>query len=182
MAAASLYYLVAIALIVLSCLAWLSTLLTLPGNWIVVGLAALFAWWFPAEAGRGIAWQTVGVAAALAAVGELIEFTAGAAGAAKHGASRRAVALSLIGAMLGSFAGLVVGLPIPVLGPLIVAVVGGAAGAFAGAYLGETWKGRTEAEKIAAGHGAFMGRIWGTLGKLAVGAVIVAIVAIDALI
>src|SRR6516225_5260304 len=104
MAAASLYYLVAIALIVLSCLAWLSTLLTLPGNWIVVGLAALFAWWFPAEAGRGIAWTTVGVAAALAAVGELIEFVAGAAGAAKHGASRRAVALSLVGAMAGSLA------------------------------------------------------------------------------
>lgn len=182
MAGISLYYFAAVCLAILCCLAWLSTLLTLPGNWLVVGLAALFAWWFPAEAGRGITWQTVGIAAALAVVGEAIEFAAGAAGAAKHGASRRAVALSLVGAMAGSLAGLVVGLPIPILGPLIVAVFGGAAGAFAGAYLGETWKGRPEADKIAAGQGAFMGRIWGTLGKLAIGAVIVAIVTIDAFI
>jgi uncharacterized protein YqgC (DUF456 family) len=182
MAVASLYYLAAVCLVILCCLAWLTTLLTLPGNWFVVALAALFAWWFPVEAGRGIAWQTVGIAAALAAIGEVIEFTASAAGAAKHGASRRAVALSLLGAMLGSFAGLVIGIPIPILGPLIVAVLGGAAGAFAGAYIGETWKGRTESEKIAAGHGAFMGRIWGTLGKLAIGAAIVALVAIDAFI
>ena len=59
--------------------------------------------------------------------------------------------------------------------------MGGAAGAFAGAYLGEMWKGRTEDERIAAGQGAFVGKIWGTLGKLACGAVIVAIVAVDAL-
>jgi uncharacterized protein len=182
MAAASLYYVAAIALVLLCCLAWLSTLLTLPGNWIVVGLAALFTWWFPVELGRGIAWHTVEIAVALAAVGEVIEFSAGAAGAAKHGASRRAVALSLLGAMLGGFAGFFVGIPIPVIGPLIVSILGGAAGAFIGAYVGETWKGRTESEKIAAGHGAFMGRIWGTLGKLAVGAVIVALIAVDAFI
>src|SRR5882672_3908446 len=121
MAVISLYYFAAVCLAILCCLAWLSTLLTLPGNWLVVGLAALFAWWFPAEAGRGIAWQTVGIAAALAAVGEAIEFAAGAAGAAKHGASRRAVALSLVGAMAGSLVGLAVGLPIPIFGPLIVA-------------------------------------------------------------
>jgi uncharacterized protein len=182
LAAVTLYYLAAFILVLLCCAAWLTTLLALPGNWFVVGLAAIFAWWFPAEAGRGITWQTVGIAAALAVVGEIIEFTAGAAGAAKHGASRRAVVLSLVGAMLGSLAGFFVGIPIPILGPLIVAVLGGAAGAFAGAYLGETWKGRTESEKIAAGHGAFMGRIWGTLGKLAIGAVMVALIAVDAFI
>jgi hypothetical protein len=180
MAVVTLYYLAAMVLVALCCLAWLSTLIALPGNWIVVGLAAIFAWWYPVELGRGIAWQTVGIAAVLAVIGETIEFSAGAAGAAKHGASRRAVALSLVGAMLGGFAGFFVGVPIPVLGPLIVSVLGGAAGAFIGAYIGETWKGRTEAEKLAAGHGAFMGRIWGTLGKLAVGAAIVALVAIDA--
>jgi uncharacterized protein len=182
MAAASLYYVAAICLVMSCCLAWLSTLIALPGNWIVVGLAAIFAWWYPVELGRGITWQTVGIAAVLAVVGEIIEFSAGAAGAAKHGASRRAIALSLVGAMLGGFAGFFVGLPIPFVGSLIVSVLGGAAGAFVGAYVGETWKGRTEAEKFAAGHGAFMGRIWGTLGKLAVGAAIVALVAIDAFI
>jgi uncharacterized protein len=105
---------------------------------------------------------------------------AGAAGAAKTGASWRAIALSIVGAFLGSLAGLFVGLPVPILGPLIVAVLGGAAGAFGGAYVGELWKGRGEPERIAAGRGAFTGRIWGTLGKLATGAVMVAIVAYDA--
>ena len=34
---------------------------------------------------------------------------------------------------------------------------------------------------MAAGQGAFVGKIWGTLGKLASGAVAVAIIAVDAL-
>jgi len=42
------------------------------------------------------------------------------------------------------------------------------------------WKGRAELERTAAGRGAFFGRIWGTVGKLAVGAVMLAIVAWDA--
>ena len=183
MAAISLYYVAAVCLAILCCLAWLSTLLTLPGNWLVVGLAALFAWWFPVEAGRGIAWQTVGIAAALGGGrrgnrvcsrrGRRRPSTAPVAELSRCRWSAR---------WRAAWSGLVVGLPIPILGPLIVAVFGGAAGAFAGAYLGETWKGRPEADKIAAGQGAFMGRIWGTLGKLAIGAVIVAIVTIDAFI
>lgn len=174
------YYPAAALMVLLCIVAWLTTLLTLPGNWIVVGLAAGFAWLFAADAGRGIEWRTVIIAVALAGIGEVIEFGAGAAGAAKQGASRRAVALSLVGALVGSIGGLFVGVPIPIVGPLIVAVLGGSVGAFAGAYLGETWKGRTEGERIAAGRGAFVGKLWGTLGKLACGAVIVAIVAVDA--
>ena len=174
------YYPSALLLVLLCIVAWLTTLLTVPGNWIVVALAAGFAWLFPLEAGHGISWTVVGVAAALAAVGEVFEFAAGAAGAAKQGASRRAVVLSLAGAMVGSIAGVMVGTPVPVLGSFVMALVGGAGGAFAGAYLGEMWKGRAEHERIAAGQGAFVGKIWGTLGKLACGAVIVAIVAVDA--
>src|SRR5262245_22202170 len=99
------YYPSAILLLVLCVAAWLTTLLTIPGNWIVVGLAAGFAWLFPVAAGRGITWNSVFVLIGLAVVGEIIEFVAGAAGAAKQGASRRSVALSLVGAAVGSFAG-----------------------------------------------------------------------------
>jgi hypothetical protein len=173
------YYPSALLLIVLCIAAWLTSLLTLPGNWIVVALAAGFAWLFPHEAGRGISWTVVGIGLALAVVGEAIEFAASAAGAAKQGASRRAVLLSLVGAMAGSIVGVMIGAPVPVLGSFVMALLGGAAGAFAGAYLGETWKGRAEHERFAAGQGAFTGKIWGTLGKLACGAVIVAIVAVD---
>jgi hypothetical protein len=176
------YLLWAVLLVVSSGIAWLLTLFTLPGNWLIVAAAALFAWLIPHEAGRGVTWTTVAVLVSLAILGEIVEFGAGAAGAAKQGASRRAIVLSILGAMGGSILGLTIGLPIPILGSFVMAVLGGAAGAFAGAYLGETWKGRTEAERMAAGRGAFAGRLWGTVGKLTVGAIMLAILAWDAFI
>lgn len=175
-----LYYVWAALLVALGVAAWMTTLVTLPGNWLIVAAAALFAWLLPEEAGRGIAGTTIVVLTGLAVAGEVIEFGAGAAGAAKTGASRRAVVLSLVGAALGSVAGLTIGAPIPILGSFVMAVVGGAAGAFAGAYLGETWKGREEGERIAAGRGALVGRLWGTAGKLTAGAVMLAVLAWDA--
>jgi len=174
------YYLWA-TLLVLACgVAWLTTLVTVPGNWLIAGLAALFAWLAPAGDGRGITWTTVAVLLGLAVLGEVVEFAASAAGAAKQGASKRGVALSMLGAMVGSMLGLMVGTPIPILGQFVMALLGGAVGAFAGAYLGEAWKGREHEERVAAGRGAFSGRIWGTIGKLAVGAVMLVIVAWDA--
>jgi uncharacterized protein YqgC (DUF456 family) len=176
------YYLYASLLVIGCAVAWLLNLVALPGNWIIVGGAALFAWLLPVEVGRGVSWKLVVVLAVLALVGELIEFAAGAAGAAKKGASRRAVVLSMVGAIVGSVAGVIAGapIPIPIIGPLVTAILGGAAGAFGGAYLGEAWKGRDEQARTAAGRGAFFGRIWGTVGKFAVGAVMLAVVAWDA--
>jgi uncharacterized protein YqgC (DUF456 family) len=175
------YYPSAAVLIALCLVAWLTTLVTAPGNWIVVGLVAVFAWLFPEADDRGISWTTVAVLAVVAVLGEVFEFGAGAAGAAKKGASRRSVGLSILGAAVGSILGLAAGAPGLIVGSFVMAVLGGAAGAFAGAYLGETWKGRSEAERVAAGKGAFVGRLWGTVGKLAAGAVMLAIVAWDAL-
>ncbi len=175
------YYLWAALLIVASCIAWLLSLVTLPGNWLIVGFAALFAWLVPVTDGRGVSWVVVIGLLVLATFGEVVEFMAGAAGAAKKGASKRSVILSIVGAMIGSIVGLTIGTPVPVIGSFVMAVGGGALGAFAGAYLGEAWKGRPEEHRVAAGKGAFSGRLWGTMGKLAVGAVMVAIIAWDAL-
>jgi hypothetical protein len=83
--------------------------------------------------------------------------------------------------MIGSILGITAGLPIPVIGSFVMALVGGAAGAFFGAYLGESWKGRPEAERVAIGRGAFTGRIWGTVGKLAVGVIMLVLIAWDAI-
>ena len=174
------YYLWALLLVLACGAAWLTTLVTLPGNWIIVGLAALFAWLQPANSGRGISWTAVAMLLGMAVLGEIIEFAASAAGAAKQGASKRGVALSMVGAVVGSVIGIAIGLPIPILGSFVMALLGGAAGAFFGAYLGEAWKGRANDERVAAGRGAFAGRIWGTVGKLAVGAVMLVIVAWDA--
>jgi uncharacterized protein YqgC (DUF456 family) len=174
------YYLWAIALVFACGLAWLTTLVSLPGNWLIAGFAALFAWLVSQDSHRGVTWLAVAVLVGMAVLGEVVEFAAGAAGAAKQGASKRGVALSMLGAVVGSLLGIGIGLPIPILGSFVMALVGGAAGAFFGAYLGEAWKGRPHEARVAAGRGAFTGRIWGTVGKLAVGAIMLVIVAWDA--
>jgi uncharacterized protein len=176
------YYVWATLLVVSCAAAWLLNLVALPGNWIMVGAAALFTALMPLAPERGVGWKMIIVLALLAVVGEIIEFAAGAAGAAKQGASRRAIVLSMVGAIIGSIVGVSTGSVVPIVGSLIGALFGGAAGAFAGAYLGEAWKGRDEPARTAAGRGAFFGRIWGTVGKLAVGAVMLAVVAWDAFI
>lgn len=159
---------------------WIATCFNLPGNWGIVALAALFAVLLPEqENGLGMSWWAVGVLAVLAGLGELLELIAGAAGAAKLGASRRSIVLSMFGAMLGSIVGAVIGVPVPIVGPIIAALGGGALGAFAGAYLGETWKGRADQEKLSISKAALIGRLLGTVGKLAAGMVMVVYAAID---
>jgi uncharacterized protein YqgC (DUF456 family) len=176
-----LYYLLAVVFVLICGGAWLTNLFTLPGNWFMLGLAAPVAWLVPEEtSGRGMTWAVVFWLVGLAIVGEVVEFAAGAAGAAKRGASRRSVLLAIIGALVGSIGGVIVGVPIPLIGSLIGAILGGALGAFAGAYIGEAWKGRDEDQRVAAGRGAFAGRIWGTVAKLAIGAIMLVIIAWDA--
>jgi uncharacterized protein YqgC (DUF456 family) len=177
-----LYYLLAIALVLACGVCWLTNLFSLPGNWGIVALVAAFWFFVPREGSRGIDNVCLGVVITLAIVGEVIEFAAGAVGAAKVGASRRSIWYSLVGAMAGSIGGAAMGMPIPVIGSLVAAVVGGSIGAFAGAYLGESSLERSLAERVAVGKGAVIGRLWGTVGKFAVGAVMLAVAAVDALI
>jgi uncharacterized protein YqgC (DUF456 family) len=176
-----LYYTLAVLLVTGGFLCWLSNLLSLPGNWVLLGLVALFAFLVPETNGRGVSWAGVGVLLALAVVGEAIEFAAGAAGAAKEGASKRSIFLSLVGAIVGSVMGATAGIPVPVLGSMVGALLGGSLGAFAGAYAGEVWKERPHAAGVAVGKAAFLGRLWGTVGKFAVGAVMLGVTAADAL-
>jgi uncharacterized protein YqgC (DUF456 family) len=175
-----LYYLWAVLLVLAAVLCWLTNLFTLPGNWLTLVAAGLFAWLLPYNGVRGVSWITVAVLGCLAIAGEVIEFVAGAAGAAREGASRRSIVLAIVGTVIGSIAGAAIGIPIPIIGSLIAALGGGAAGAFAGAYLGETWKGRGDDQKLAVSKAALIGRLLGTLGKLAVGALMVVILAVDA--
>jgi uncharacterized protein YqgC (DUF456 family) len=173
------YYVWAVLLVLWCLLSWGSTLFGLPGNWALLLGAVIFAWRFPQVEDQGLSWYGVGVAAGLVVLGEIVEFATAAAGAAKQGASRRAMALSLIGTMVGSVLGAVIGVPIPVVGPIVAAVGGGAAGAFGGAWLGETWKGRTPEERLEVSKAAMIGRLMGTAGKLALGAIAAVVVAVD---
>jgi uncharacterized protein YqgC (DUF456 family) len=176
-----LYYLWATIVILASGLSWLGTFVTLPGNWGIVLLAALFAWLVPGTAELHLSWTSVGVLAGLALLGEAVEALASAAGAAKQGASRRGVFLSLVGAVLGSIAGVAVGVPIPIIGSALGAVIGGAVGAFAGAAIGERWKGRPVGHQVQVGRAALFGRLWGTVAKLVIGIAMVVLLAADVL-
>jgi uncharacterized protein YqgC (DUF456 family) len=173
------YYAWALLLVFSASIAWTTNFVTLPGNWFVVGLAALFVQVMESgDAAQGLNWHAVALLAVIAAGGEALEFFAGAAGAAKKGGSRRAVALAIVGTIAGSITGAVMGLPIPVLGPLVGALAGGAGGAFAGAYLGEMWKHGGTNKSVNVGWGAAIGRLFGTLGKLAAGAVMLVVLAV----
>ena len=174
---AQLYWTCAALLVAVAVLSWLSNLFTLPGNWLTVGAAALFAWWVPTQTGRGFGWPLVFVLVGLAVAAEALEFLAGAAGAAKQGARKRSILLSLVGTLVGSIVGAIALTPLPLIGPVIGALVGGAAGAFGGAYLGERHTGRSREELLAVGWGALVGRLLGTVGKLLVGLLMVVLVA-----
>jgi uncharacterized protein YqgC (DUF456 family) len=100
-------------------------------------------------------------------LGEILEFVLGAAGARKAGGSKRAAALAIMGGLLGA----VLGTPLPI--PIVGTLIGACLGAFAGSLLGDLWAGRPLLRSVGAGRGAAVGRLWGTIAKMLVGAVIV---------
>lgn len=173
------YYLWTILVVLGSLAGWVSNLVGLPGNWLVLGVAGVFAYLAPMTAPQGVGWQGLAVLLGLALAGEVVEFAASAAGAAKQGASKRAVLLSAVGAMVGGVLGIFAGVPVPLVGSLIGALLASSAGAFVGAYLGQKWARRTESESVTAGRGAFFGRLWGTAGKLIVGLVMLVVLVVD---
>jgi uncharacterized protein YqgC (DUF456 family) len=159
---------------------WLLNLVGLPGNWLIAAATAVYAWLMPGDSRVAIGWPVVVVIAGLAVVGELAELAAGAAGVRRAGGSRRAALLALAGSVAGGIIGAIVGVPIPVVGPLVAAVLFGAGGALVGAMLGEHTRGRPVHMSWHVGTAAFRGRLWGTLAKAVIGAIMagVAIVAV----
>lgn len=152
---------------------WVASVLGLPGNWGLVATAALLAWLAPAEWAAHLSWPSVLVLAALAGLGELLEFIAGSAGVSQSGGSRRAMVLALVGSLVGAIVGFFVGLPIPVVGGLVASLLFSGLGAAAGAVVGQRWLGRNWTETMSVGWAAFYGRLLGTLGKSVCGAVMV---------
>ncbi len=158
-------YLYASLFILLNGFWWLTTLVGLPGNWLMVLTAVLATWLAPGGLVIGI--TVLIVAVVLAAIGEAIELFASAAGSRKAGASIAASAASIIVAIIGGILGTFF-IPVPVIGSLI----GVCAGAFLGAMGMELLLGEPLVKSLRSGKGAAVGRLWGTLGKLAIGAVI----------
>lgn len=148
---------------------WTMTVLSLPGNWVMVAAAALFAYFAP-ESGPDISWTAVGALFGLAVLAELLELAAGAVSAARVGGSKRGALLAILGSMVGAIVGAMLGaaIPIPLVGSVIGAVGCASLGALAGAMLGEAWKGRALGETWKVGQAAFWGRFLGTVAKTAI--------------
>jgi uncharacterized protein YqgC (DUF456 family) len=120
----------------------------LPGAPMVFAGLVLAAW---AEDFAHVGPITLAVLAVMAALTYVADFLAGAFGAKKFGASRRAV----FGAMLGAMAGIFFGIPGVLLGPFI------------GAFIGEL-SARTGLKTAGrAGFGAALGLAMGIAAKLA---------------
>lgn len=173
-----LYYTFAVLLLVNNVVGFLLNVAALPGNWLIVIGTAVFCWFVETDA-HHVSWYVVILLLVLAMLGELLEFAAGTIGAAKSGASRRALVLSVVGSIAGSIVGAILGAPIPIVGSAVAAVLGGAIGAAAGAALGEDWNKRGLEGTMQIGAAAFWGRMLGTVGKVGVGAIMVVIATLD---
>jgi uncharacterized protein YqgC (DUF456 family) len=160
-----------VGLLVALAVGWLLTLLTLPGNWLMVAAAVLYAWLVPDQTRWDLSWQLVGALTVLAILGEIIESTASAARVRKLGGSRRSAVLSIVFSIIGALIGTAT-IPIPIVGTL----AGACLGAMAGAMFGETWKGSDSEMTGRVGRAAFWGRLYGSLAKVTVACVMVAVV------
>ena len=133
----SLAIVAAVCLLVCLAIGWILTLVGLPGNWVIVAAAALYAWIIPHTWRLDVGWRWVIAVALLAAIGELLESLAGAFGTQRAGGSRRAALGALIGSMIGGISGAFVALPVPLVGPLVGAILFGGVGAALGAVVAE---------------------------------------------
>ena len=165
-------YAYAIVLTLVNLLCWVGILFGLPGTWLMVLFPVLLKWWQPDQ--FMVSWTVLGVAVGLAMLGEVLEFVLGAAGSRRTGGSTRGAVLALVGSIVGGIMG--IALPVPLVGPLL----GACLGAFGGALLGNLWAGHTLFQSLVAGRGAAIGQFWGTVLKLAIGAIMVVMLTIAA--
>lgn len=140
-------------------------LLQLPGTWLIVLATSSVAWW-RWDHQLFTVWTLIALVV-LGVVGEIVEFVGAAAGAAKEKSSKRAIVLAIVGGIVGALVGTVALSFLPILGTLIGAVVG--SGLFS--MLGDLWAGREMHMALRVGKGAALGRLWGSLAKVAVACV-----------
>ena len=136
-------------------LALISIPLSLPGLWIMIGVAAIGA--ITGEIGV----ITLLACVVIALVAELIEFFLVRRLTSQYGGSRKAFWAALV----GGFAGALIGAPIFIVGSIIMGMVGAFAGAAIVTYA-ETKK-MDSAHRV--GWGAVLGRMFTAIAKTAAG-------------
>ncbi len=162
--------------------AWMTNLVGLPGNWLMLACAVLY--WIVIPAGQPMTLGSTAllIMAALAMVGELVEFAAGSTGVKKAGGSRRSALYAILGSVAGGLVGFAIGFPIPIIGPLIGSLLFASLGAMAGAMHGERLAGRDWSHMLNVGRAAFVGRALGTLAKMLFGLAMIAVALVGLLV
>ena len=164
-------HIVGLVLLFVGCLAALFSLIVgLPGTFIIVGIALLYAWLTDFST---VQWSTLGWLTLLAVIGEGIELAASGAGAAGTRPSWRVTLSALAGALIGG----IIGTPI-LFG--IGSLLGALAGAFAGAALAVRSEGGSLDQSVATGFAALKGRLLGFVLKAALAVVMVIVLAVAA--
>ena len=144
-------------------------IMQLPGTWVMLllgmGVQSADAWWL-LEGESNPGWWALGIGLAMALLAEVIETSAGVAGAKLGGGHKR----GMWGALLGAIGGAVLGtflIPIPLIGSLMGAI----GGAFIGALIGETTgaHARPLSEALKPAAAAAAGRAAGTIAKVTIG-------------
>jgi len=127
----------------------------LPGNWVLLVLAVIYAW---ITHFARLGWVALGIMAGLAVLAEVLEFVTGLTWTAAKGVTRRGTFGAFFGGLVGGVLG---GAAAPPLG----AVVGAFAGTFAGAAILEYSAEKKTAAALHAGRAAFIGKIVATAIK-----------------
>ena len=152
-------YALAVVCIAAMVLSLLLIFLGLPGTWVIIGIAAV---WAAFTGARGLNWQFFALVVGVAGLGELVEFFAGYYGAKCFGGSSKGSLGGVLGALVGGF----MGMPLFFgLGALPGALVGG----FAGCFLVEKMRRASGAVAAKAALGATLGRFGGFVFKLSIG-------------
>ena len=141
----------------------------LPGTWMLLGLATIIEYidtaYLPDGPQQTFGWWVLGGGLAIAVIGEIIEFVAGAAGAKKGGSSTR----GMVGALIGGIVGIFIFTPLFFFVPIFGAFLGAVLGTFVGAVIGELTGGQTTIQgTMKPAIGATIGRIVGTSSKVGI--------------
>ena len=146
-------------LIILGCTLLLN-LITLPANWIMLGLIVLWRIVYPHSENMGLVFFAFLLG--LAIFGEIVEYVTQGWGSKKYGSSTSGMWAGLLGAMVGALAGL----------PFLLglgAFIGALVGSWGGCYLMERYRGRNDREARQAAKGALVGRFLGIVIKCGIG-------------
>lgn len=164
----SLAYVLAGAFITLLGFVLLLNIFGLPANWLLLGLVALWKLVHPDAAALNT-WFWV-MMVGLALLGEALELGLQILKARRYGSSSSGTWAGMIGAIAGAI----------LLAPLFFglgALIGALAGAWLGCFVMEMVNNRPLKEALDAAFGAMMGRFLGTVCKIGVGGVMLALTA-----